>query len=424
MSLSEAPSVKITYSTPQDISDEILGGTIQFCRETGYKQNIMLLTFFWSAFLLNAKNELNEHNLTEKVVDCYIRSLSNVFPNLSENAEMRQKVTEMQQHYWSNLSSDFSAIKTEAELEAFLQIANSMNSQDNAGESIQLKVDPNKPFTQVSNAINSSIYRYLRKIDNGFGIEYKGVLNEFRYARIRQETSVKPQNNTPAPPTAATKKTASVTYETPLGMAWYKFLIYFALIAGAIINILYGFNYISGGIYFVETNGEVSAEQVYAFYGAGLQVVDILYGVFLLAFAILAFVLRHKLAHYEPDAPKFVKIFYSISAGAPFLYSIIVSVITGQSLAINAIVTLIVGLVFLFANVKYFNKRAHLFVDRTDFATNTVQPRPVPIITKPNVSTVQTTSTEPPKKVLFCRKCGTRLAEDSTFCHKCGTKIS
>ena len=51
--------------------------------------------------------------------------------------------------------------------------------------------------------------------------------------------------------------------KTPLGMAWYKFLIYFGLIASAILNTIYGLNYISGGIYFTQTNGEVSAQQVY-----------------------------------------------------------------------------------------------------------------------------------------------------------------
>ena len=424
MSLSEAPVVKITYNTAQDISDEILGGTIQFCRETGFKQNIMMLTFFWSAFLLAGKSELDEHDLTGKVIECYTRSLSSVFPKLSEDVEMRQKVNEMQQHYWKNLSADFSVIKTEAELSSLLEIANKMNFQDNNGESEPLKTVPEKPFVQVSNAINSSIYRYLRQIDNGFGIEYKEVLNEFRYARIRQESGVKPQNTSPKATTTAPTKSLT-TNETPLGMAWYKFLIYFALIAGAVINILYGFNYISGGIYFVETNGDVSAEQVYAYYGTGLQVVDVLYGLFLLAFAVLAFVLRHKLANYKPDAPKFVKIFYSISAGAPLLYSIIVALITGQSLAVNAIISLIVGLIFLFANVKYFNKRAHLFVDKTEVTIPMAQLASSPTINNANGFTAHKNFTPKtdPQKILFCRKCGARLAEDSTFCHKCGTKI-
>ena len=66
------------------------------------------------------------------------------------------------------------------------------------------------------------------------------------------------------------------TTTKPLGMKWYKFLIYFALFAGAFVNFIYGINYISGGIYVVETNGLTTADTVYKLYGVGLQVVDIL----------------------------------------------------------------------------------------------------------------------------------------------------
>lgn len=184
-----------------------------------------------------------------------------------------------------------------------------------------------------------------------------------------------------------------------LGMAWYKFLIYFGLIASAILNIIYGLNYISGGIYFVQTNGEVSAQQVYHYYGSSLQFVDSLYGFFLIIFAILAFVVRHKLAKYKPDSLIFVKIFYSIAAGVPFLYAILVSVVTGQALAAQSITSVIVGLIILFLNIKYFKKRSHLFVGK---ATNPVAPE-------------QTTT-------MLCAKCGAKLHEDSTFCHKCGTR--
>ncbi len=160
----------------------------------------------------------------------------------------------------------------------------------------------------------------------------------------------------------------------PLSMAWYKFLICFALIAGAIVNLIYSLSYILGTIYLVETSGEVSAEQVYAHYGTGLQVVDVFYGFFLIAFAILAFVVRHKLANYEPDSLKFVKIFYSLSAGVPFLYAVLVSAITGQSPAVLAVTSTIIEFVFLLLNIRYFNKRAHLFVDKTSSYNITLKP--------------------------------------------------
>ena len=90
MSLSEAPSVKITYNTPQDVSDEVLGGAIQFCRDTGYKQNVMMLTFFWSSFLLSSKKTLNENGILDDTLNCITRSLGKVFPKVSENAELKE----------------------------------------------------------------------------------------------------------------------------------------------------------------------------------------------------------------------------------------------------------------------------------------------------------------------------------------------
>ena len=63
MSLSEAPVAKITYQTAQDISNEILGGAINFCRETGFKQNIMMLSFFSAALLLRSKENLLEYGV-------------------------------------------------------------------------------------------------------------------------------------------------------------------------------------------------------------------------------------------------------------------------------------------------------------------------------------------------------------------------
>ena len=422
MSLSEAPSVKITYSTPQDVSDEILGGVIHFCRDTGYKQTMMMLTFFWSSFLLSSKKSLDENGILDDTLNCYIRSLTKVFPKISEDTELRESVNNLRESYWKQLSIDFDTLRTEAEIVSFIKIADELNKGDDASVG-QLKKDPLKSYSQYASNISSSIYRILHGIDNGICIQYKYVLDEFRNARVQQQ-----------PQTAKTEPQKKVYSNTPptantangqiLGMAWYKFLIYFALIAGAIINLIYSFNYISGGIYFVETNGEVSAEQVYAYYGTGLQIVDVFYGFFLIAFAILAFVVRHKLANYEPDSLKFVKIFYSLSAGVPFLYAILVAAITGQSLAVQAVTSAIVGLVFLLLNIKYFNKRAHLFVDKTVSTQPSYQPKPqsqavqksneIPTVSKPTIA-------EKPK-IMFCRKCGAKLHEDSTFCHKCGTK--
>ena len=230
----------------------------------------------------------------------------------------------------------------------------------------------------------------------------------------------------------------------PLGMKWYKFLIYFALFAGAFVNFIYGINYISGGIYAVETNGLVTADTVYKLYGVGLQVVDILYGLFLLAFAVFGLVLRNQLAKYKPDAPHFVRIFYSISAGAPFLYSVIVALITSQPLGIEAMLSLIVGLIFTLWNVEYFKKRAHLFTDNPTIMQedapapsqiqNDVPVTPSATVTEesPEESNVATENNPPqeekaiqgenaPQKAKrYCSLCGGEIDADTKQCTKCG----
>ena len=234
------------------------------------------------------------------------------------------------------------------------------------------------------------------------------------------------------------------TTTKPLGMKWYKFLIYFALFAGAFVNFIYGINYISGGIYVVETNGLITADTVYKLYGVGLQVVDILYGLFLLALAVFCLVLRNQLAKYKPDAPHFARIFYSILAGAPFLYSIIVALITSQSLGIEAILSLIVGLIFTLWNVEYFKKRAHLFTDNPTTLQedapapsqmqNDVPVTPSATVTEesPEESNVATENNPPqeekaiqsenaPKKAKrYCSLCGGEIDADTKKCAQCG----
>ncbi|MBE6701026.1 MAG: zinc ribbon domain-containing protein [Ruminococcaceae bacterium] len=425
MSLSEEPAIKIKYDTAQNISDEILGGTIKFCRETGYKQNITMLTLFWTAFLVSAQNELNEQNLTNDVIDCYSRSLRIIFPKVSNDTETLQEVEGMQRNYWRQLCADFQTFKTETEISTFLQIANKLNSQDNISDTNPLITDTLKTFKQVSNVIKSSVYRILRQIDNVYEIEYKGVLSEFRYAKMSREMTVNPQNNTPKVLVDAPPKETFTTFEKPLGMAWYKFLVNFSLIAGAIINIIFGLNYISGGIYLVQTNGEVSAKEVYAYYGTGVKNVDVLYGFLLIAIAILAFTLRYKLANYKPDALKFVQIFYWSSALVPFLYEGVIGIIAEQTISKTSIISLFIGLILLFINIIYFDKRSHLFVDKEISEVKPVQTSSLNSINNANSSTeYMTINTATQSQMsLFCRKCGMKLANDSIFCHKCGTKV-
>ena len=147
-----------------------------------------------------------------------------------------------------------------------------------------------------------------------------------------------------------------------LGMKWYKFLIYFALIASAIINFISSFSYFTGSVYLSASNGAISAAQVYAVFGA-LKIIDMVYGAYIVAFAIFALVLRSHLADYSSKAPKMVTVFYVLSVVVPLAYNLLTGAIVGVSIAGDSAVSIIIGLIFLFANIRYFKRRAHLFVN-------------------------------------------------------------
>lgn len=203
------------------------------------------------------------------------------------------------------------------------------------------------------------------------------------------------------------------TTSKPLGMAWYKFLIYFSLIFGAVINFFTAICFLTGSIYASESNGQITAEFVYAVYGSALQIVDIIYGILMIGFAVLVLMLRNKLANYSTDALKYVYIVYSLTAVAPLVYASIVSAITSQPIATEAIATLVVGVPFLFLNVKYFKKRAHLFTSK-----NTADQQSAPTSMAP--TNKHSTSYSPNRKLRYCSHCGKIIDHNTKKCTGCG----
>ena len=237
MSLSETPPVKITLSTYRDISDEILGGTIRFCNETGYKQNIVMLTFLWSGFLLSSKAQLAEHNLIENILNWYVQSLSNLFPKLSDDASLKNQVNEMLQHYWNNLNHDFEDMNNPAEVSAFLQIANKLNSQDDASSAYLLNKDPEAPFAKVRSVLHSNIYQILHQIDNGMTIQYRGIV---QHPFLHQQSS----SSRPAvqsQPQAASRPVASQVNNSD-SIPWGKIAVWGVIFVVLIVLLISGFS--------------------------------------------------------------------------------------------------------------------------------------------------------------------------------------
>ena len=143
-------------------------------------------------------------------------------------------------------------------------------------------------------------------------------------------------------------------------MKWHKFLIYFSLWAGALINFFNGLQLLNGSIY------QGNADQVYSVF-SGLKTVDMIFGIIYIAIAIFMIYVRFQLAGFKRGAPGKLISLYVIQLVALFAYTLVASVTIhipwAEIFSSSIIPSLIVSIVMIFVNRYYYSKRAHLFVN-------------------------------------------------------------
>lgn len=155
---------------------------------------------------------------------------------------------------------------------------------------------------------------------------------------------------------------ARMPMEQRFPMKWFRFLICFALFFGAFINVIMGLNYILGTIYDAQSNGQVTAEFVYGTFGAPLKALDVIYGIMLFVIGALSIVTRCKLAKFRHDGPKFLYFTSIVGMVMQVIYFIGMACIVGNATGISSlIIGLIISGIMLYANVRYFTKRAEMF---------------------------------------------------------------
>ena len=154
----------------------------------------------------------------------------------------------------------------------------------------------------------------------------------------------------------------SIVYDKNQKMGWHKFMIYFSLFAGALVNISSGVQYLTGMVY--ELSG-VNKSIVYMTW-SNLQPLDIFYGFALISIAAYAIYVRFQLAGFKIGAPKKLMVFYSLNIGILLLYIGFVQAITGLSpvkdneqLIGNIIGSLCVAVI----SITYYKKRKSFFVN-------------------------------------------------------------
>ena len=150
-----------------------------------------------------------------------------------------------------------------------------------------------------------------------------------------------------------------VPVANPIPMKWFKFLIYFALWAGAILNAINGFTTISGAQY------EPFADMVYAMFG-GLKALDVIVGLGGIAVAALQIFTRFRLAGYYKNGPKLVLVVYAAAVALNLIsvigaFIILPGELTGDLNLASPIANIVVNAAVAYANYVYFNKRKELF---------------------------------------------------------------
>ena len=144
-------------------------------------------------------------------------------------------------------------------------------------------------------------------------------------------------------------------------MKWYKFLIYFSLFFSAVVNFASGIMQITGLNYSISGG---SASVVYMYYGMGLNIVDVIFGIFVIAMAVFAIYTRFRLAGFKQNGPMSYYILLAANAIGSTIYYIAVTFMTGiMMFDSSTITTLVSSIVMLALNVVYFNKRSELFVN-------------------------------------------------------------
>ena len=149
--------------------------------------------------------------------------------------------------------------------------------------------------------------------------------------------------------------------DAQLPMKWWKFLVYFALFASAVVSILNGIAYMTGSQY----GGYGSL--VYEFYGSSLKVLDVIYGLICICIAIWAILTRQSLYGFKQNGPKMLLILYVLNPVVTILYIVLATVVTGISTGdlvnASASVSVVVPIIMVIVNKIYFDKRASMFVN-------------------------------------------------------------
>ena len=154
-------------------------------------------------------------------------------------------------------------------------------------------------------------------------------------------------------------QTFSQAQPTGQPMKGFKFLIYFGLFAGALLNLISGIMQLTGGHY-----GEEKELVYYVF--SDMKTVDLIFGILLIFLAVFGVYTRFQLSSYRRRGPTCLNVLYIANIILSLAYLIAASALTQINIVelggASMITSLVVSICMVVVNTIYFKKRSQLFV--------------------------------------------------------------
>lgn len=146
------------------------------------------------------------------------------------------------------------------------------------------------------------------------------------------------------------------------GMAWYKFIIYFQLIASGLSWLLSGIqSFMGGGINVSYGGNKADIEYLYEYF-PNLRSMMIIFGVLYCALAVFAFYTHSQIASFKKNGPVTLMIFYISSFIILAAHYIGLAMMLNLTFEATVYISFTSYAVMITCTLIYMNKRKHLFI--------------------------------------------------------------
>ncbi len=142
-----------------------------------------------------------------------------------------------------------------------------------------------------------------------------------------------------------------------LEMKWHRFLIYFTVWAGAVMNLYNGIFTLTGIKYYILG---ISPELVYQLISKELQTIDIICGILFILLTLCQIIVIH-IAKFRKNAPTVLISVYTIIFLLEFFYTIVASSFLGSRIIIEFAFIATGNLAMIIFNCYYFGHGKNMF---------------------------------------------------------------